>query len=146
MNYSIHEMPESHLYSEMEYGNHGKDGKAIFLGETLIAYVWFYLHPRTDKTVVMSLEMIEVIEKGKGHGTGVISFLFEYYGLEAIEGSIFLESSARPYYFWSNLGADCDVDNVEEYLSMYEQGFDVCFTLKRNHLVKETVLEGVKTL
>jgi len=142
MNYSIREMPESHLYSEMQYGNHGKGGKGIFLGDTLIAYAWFYLFERTDQKNIMNLEMIEVIDKEEGHGTRVISFLFEHYGMDRIEGSILLESSMRPYFFWSSLGADSDVDDEEEYLSMYEQGFDVTFSLERNAVIKETLLEG----
>lgn len=142
--YTIREMPADHQYPEMSYGNHGEGGRAIYQGESLIAYVWIHLTEiESTKGVkrTMEMEMIEVMEKEQGHGTAIIKFLFRHFNLESMFGYVLHEDSMRPYHFWSSLGAKIDASDEDEYWDMYEDGIDIYFDLHRNQVMKEMTLE-----
>ncbi|PLS19428.1 hypothetical protein CVD28_03155 [Bacillus sp. M6-12] len=89
------------------------DAYMILKSNKPVAYVWFDIKDNT-----MDLGMIEVIEKGKGLGTEIIYFLFEYFSLEKITGFVLCEE--RAYRFWDKLGATFYYVEEEGYIDIYE--------------------------
>ncbi|MFW5962675.1 MAG: hypothetical protein ACOCQR_03565 [bacterium] len=87
---------------KMQYRKPEKDGFAVLNDDNEeVAYIWFILK---DKT--MDIEMLEVIDKGKGIGRKIIEFIFNNFSIDIIEGRSLYEQSLRSFYFWESLGAE----------------------------------------
>lgn len=77
-----------------------------------VAYATF-----TINNNIMLLDMIEVVEKGKGLGGIIVDFFFGYFSLDKIKGLILCEEGA--YNFWKKMGAEIYYIDVEGY-EIYE--------------------------
>lgn len=138
--YVVRKMPENHDYPEMYYDFGYGQGYGIFQEDEVVAYAWFTISTSTDNHVYMHLDMIEVIEKEQGNGTNIIHFLFEHYQLDSMSGTILIEDSMRPYYFWGSLGAELSATE-DDYWDFYNDGIDITFellgsTVASNNLAK----------
>lgn len=128
--YILQKMPENHSYSEMNYTAGEGDGYAVRdSNDTLIAYVWFEVNENRA-----NIEMIEVFDKGNGHGTNIVKFLFEHYELTEMSGSVMHDYDAISYFFWLSLGAEINVADEDEFIECCQDGFDVSFDLKKESL------------
>ncbi|MCA1064737.1 hypothetical protein QTG56_24310 (plasmid) [Rossellomorea sp. AcN35-11] len=101
------------------------DGKPeVFMdsNDKVVGYIWYDI---CDE--VMTIEMIEMIEKGEGNGTEAINFLFSTFPIKEIFGSV-LEDGMRAYWFWESLGAEMSlpVEEIEHNIVT-----DCSFTLYR---------------
>ena len=129
--YVIQKMPENHEYPEMSYHFGDEEGYGIFQENELVAYAWYTVYQSTENHTYMDIDMIEVINKEEGHGTKIIHFLFGYYQLEQMNGSILFEDCMRPYYFWQSLGAELTATE-DEYWDFYNEDLDITFELLRS--------------
>lgn len=129
-NFQLVKMPENHDYVEMSYSPGNGEGYAV-LGENnaRVGYVWIEMEDNNAY-----IEMIEVFDKGNGHGTNIIKFLFEQYNLSEMSGSVKHDYDATPYFFWLSMGADINVEDEDEYLECCYDGHDVSFTLTKECL------------
>lgn len=130
--YQIIPLPEDHDFSDVSMSTdylcagvglyHKEKGK-------IVAYAWY------DVTQ-WNLEMnfIYVLDKEEGHGTRIVQFLFDELDISTMTGSVLLDNTLRPYCFWESLGADIDVEDIEEMEMRCREGWETSFELKKENL------------
>lgn len=112
--------------------------RGIFNNETLVACVEYDEVRDVNQERSLYIEMIEVVQKGEGIGTSIVTFLFEHLRLTEVSGEAVLlsDDSDRPLRFWENLGASFEAyeDEKEDVESDFWESIPIAFTLKKEHL------------
>lgn len=145
------------LYREYGFRYNAGGGDCYFVYEgaedngELIGVVWVIHYDQSDYEYldedVLHLDLVEVLAPGHGHGTRIVSELFDVFEVGKMKGQVMYDSDQVAYYFWESLGARMftvsinddddeeirEVENVDDFIYEVKHNLeDVGFELYKN--------------
>ena len=144
---------DENLYRKYGFRYHPGGGDCYFVYEEdeVVGVVWLLFYDQSDyedlDEDLIHLDLVEVLDPGKGLGSRIVDELFESFEVGKIKGQVMYDDRQKAYFFWESLGAymfsvHIDRDTDEEVFSVISDVDDFIYTVK--HLMSDVEFEYTK--